>query len=184
MLHIANDVLKKSQLHTKRRTGDPSAVAGASILASLSNTRSGINLSKPAPKTIFETPNIDDEIDGLEVDSATNTGTDSASEIGAIGQIAPFVSNLAPSITKTGKVNIFFKYLFKVVNVYDWVIKRYILQQPLESREWDSDSLPASTPGMSVRSALVKEEILAGIIDGHEVGVSFDEFPYYLRFYT
>ena len=46
------------------------------------------------------------------------------------------------------------------------------------------DSLTASASGSSVRSAMLKEEILAGIIDGHKVDVSFDDFPYYLRFYT
>ncbi|KAK1407182.1 hypothetical protein QVD17_38795 [Tagetes erecta] len=139
LLHTEDDVLKKSQLHIKRRGGDASAVAGASVLASLSNTRSDY---------------VDDVIDGLEVDSATNTGTDSAYEIGAIGKITPLGSNLDPSITKTGN--------------------------PLETREGDSDSLPAPAPEISVRSALLKEDILAGIIDGHDVGVSFDEFPYYL----
>ncbi|KAL8215895.1 hypothetical protein R6Q57_022732, partial [Mikania cordata] len=158
---LPNNVLVKT--HTKklpfeRHAGDPSAVAGASILASLSNTRPDFSRSKTsvqtASKTIFATPNIDDEIDGLEVNSATNTGNDSASEIGAIGKITSFGSNLDASISET-------------VN--------------LKTREWDRDSLPPSAPGISARSAMLKEDILAGIIDGHEVGVSFDEFPYYLR---
>ncbi|KAF5806997.1 putative adenosinetriphosphatase [Helianthus annuus] len=128
-------------LHIERRAGDPSAVAGASILASLSNLRSDLSRLKPAvqaaPKTNIETANPDDEIDGLEVNSATNT------EIGAIGKVTP-------------------------------------LKSPLETRDWNRDSLSASTSGTSVRSAILKEEILAAIIDGCEVGVSFDEFPYYL----
>ncbi|KAL8244014.1 hypothetical protein R6Q59_010272 [Mikania micrantha] len=158
---LPNNVLVKT--HTKklpfeRRAGDPSAVAGASILASLSNTRPDFSRSKTsvqtASKTIFATPNIDDEIDGLEVNSATNTCNDSASEIGAIGKITSLGSNLDASISETGN--------------------------QLETREWDRDSLPPSAPGISARSAMLKEDILAGIIDGHEAGVSFDEFPYYL----
>ncbi|KAI7727421.1 hypothetical protein M8C21_020426, partial [Ambrosia artemisiifolia] len=100
---LSNDVVLKycvkqtSDVLFKRRARDPSAVAGASILASLSNLRSDISrLKKPAaqaaPKTNIETPNRD----GLEV------------------------------------------------------------------------------------NLLLKKEILAAIVDGHKVGVSFDEFPYYL----
>lgn len=51
----------------------------------------------------------------------------------------------------------------------------------METGEWTRDSLPPSTSGISVRSAMLKEEILGGIIDGREVEVSFDEFQYYLR---
>ncbi|KAK9049424.1 hypothetical protein SSX86_031607 [Deinandra increscens subsp. villosa] len=42
-------------------------------------------------------------------------------------------------------------------------------QEALETREWNRDSQPASASGMSARSAMLKEEILAGIIDGREV---------------
>ncbi|XP_052620106.1 uncharacterized protein LOC111880508 isoform X1 [Lactuca sativa] len=147
---LTSDFLLKTHtpktLHTERRAGDPSAVAGASILASLSNLRADLSRLKPAAQTA---PNHDDEIDGLEVNSATNTGNDSASEIGATSKITPLGSNLDPSIVETGNV--------------------------LETR----DSLPP-VPGMSVRSAMLKEEIFTGIIDGKEVGVSFDDFPYYL----
>ncbi|KAI3688665.1 hypothetical protein L2E82_46411 [Cichorium intybus] len=151
---LTSDVLLKTHtskmLHTERRTGDPSAVAGASILASLSNIRPELSRLKPATQTV---PNQDDEIDGVEVNSATNTGNDSASEIGTTSKITPLGSNLDPSIIETGTV--------------------------LETREWTRDTLPP-VPGMSVRSAMLKEEILAGIIDGREVDVSFDDFPYYL----
>ncbi|KAI3673600.1 hypothetical protein L6452_39723 [Arctium lappa] len=149
-------------LHIERRAGDPSAVAGASILASLSNLRPDLSRLKPAsqtaPKTYLGTelrhPNHDDEVDGLEVTSATNTANDSASEIGATSKITPIGSSLDPSIIETGNA--------------------------LETREWTRDPLPPSAPGMSVRSAMLKEEILAGIIDGREVEVSFDDFPYFL----
>ncbi|XP_024976468.1 uncharacterized protein LOC112514310 isoform X2 [Cynara cardunculus var. scolymus] len=149
-------------LHIERRAGDPSAIAGASILASLSNLRPDLSRLKPAsqtapkpyPGTELRHPNHDDEVDGLEVTSATNTANDSASEIGATSKITPLGSSLDPSITETGNA--------------------------LETREWTRDPLPPSAPGMSVRSAMLKEEILAGIIDGREVEVSFDDFPYYL----
>ncbi|KAI3795920.1 hypothetical protein L1987_38581 [Smallanthus sonchifolius] len=82
-------------------------------------------------------------------------GKDSAAEIGATSKINPLGSSLEPSINETGNT--------------------------LETRERNRDSQPASAPGMPARSVMLKEEILAGIIDGHEVDVSFGEFLYYLR---
>lgn len=35
---------------------------------------------------------------------------------------------------------------------------------------------------MSVRCAVFKEEVQAAILDGREIDVSFDNFPYYLRY--
>ncbi|KAK9064902.1 hypothetical protein SSX86_016284 [Deinandra increscens subsp. villosa] len=159
---LPNDVLLKAHtsrgadlkmLHIKRRAGDALAVAGASILASLSNLRTDLSRLKVKPivpttsKTylgteIHHSNNDNDEIDGLEVNSATNTGKDSVSEIGIISKIAPLGSSLDPSIIETGNA--------------------------LETREWNRDSQPASASGMSARSAMLKEEI-AGIIDGREV---------------
>nr|XP_043640008.1 uncharacterized protein LOC122611104 [Erigeron canadensis] len=166
---LPSDILLKSRtsahggdmkmLHIERRTGDPSAVAGASILASLSNLRASLaQLNQTATKAHVGTevrhPNHDDDVDGLEVNSATNTGNDSASEIGATSKITTLGSNPDPSIIETGSA--------------------------LETKEWTRDPLPSSTPAMPVRSAMLKEEVLAGIIDGREVEVSFDDFPYYL----
>ncbi|KAM3232379.1 hypothetical protein P3L10_017738 [Capsicum annuum] len=50
-----------------------------------------------------------------------------------------------------------------------------------EERQRTRESMPASTPEMSSKSAAFKEQISAAIIDGHESEVSFDNFPYYLR---
>lgn len=121
---LLNDVLLKmnsyirggdlKMLHVERRAGDESAVAGASILASLSNLRSDLSNLRPpvstAPKTYLGTeirhPNHDtDEIDGLEVNSATHTGNDSACEIGASSKSTPLGSSPDPSTIDTGKVN-------------------------------------------------------------------------------
>ncbi|KAK1435735.1 hypothetical protein QVD17_01503 [Tagetes erecta] len=170
---LLNDVLLKmnsyirggdlKMLHIERRAGDASAVAGASILASLSNLRPDLPHLKPllpiAPKTYLGTEirhsNHDtDEIDGLEVNSATHTGNDSACEIGASSKSTPLGSSPDPSTIETGKA--------------------------LETRERNRDSQHASASGMSAKSAMLKEEILAAVIDGREVEVSFDEFPYYL----
>ncbi|GKB04781.1 P-loop containing nucleoside triphosphate hydrolase superfamily protein [Tanacetum coccineum] len=98
--------------------------------------------------------NHDDDVDGLEVNSATNTGNDSAAEIGATSKSTPVGSNPDPNIIETENAS--------------------------KTMEQARDSLTASAPGSSVRSAMLKEEILAGIIDGLKVDVSFDDFPYYL----
>uniref|UniRef100_A0A3Q7GDR1 AAA+ ATPase domain-containing protein n=1 Tax=Solanum lycopersicum TaxID=4081 RepID=A0A3Q7GDR1_SOLLC len=49
-----------------------------------------------------------------------------------------------------------------------------------EEREWNRDSIPASAAGVSLRCAVFKEEIHAAIVDGQQLDVSFDSFPYYL----
>ncbi|GKD71447.1 P-loop containing nucleoside triphosphate hydrolase superfamily protein, partial [Tanacetum coccineum] len=149
-------------LLTERRTGDSSAVAGASILASLSSLRQDVSRLRPMSQTVpklyfgpeIRHQNHDDDVDGLEVNSATNTGNDSAAEIGATSKSTPIGSNPDPNIIETENAS--------------------------KTMEQARDSLTASAPGSSVRSAMLKEEILAGIIDGLKVDVSFDDFPYYL----
>lgn len=51
-----------------------------------------------------------------------------------------------------------------------------------ERAEWTRSSQPASTSGSSVRCAALRDDILAGILDGKDVKVTFDDFPYYLRY--
>lgn len=53
--------------------------------------------------------------------------------------------------------------------------------QILEERDWTRDA-PASATGVSLRCAVFKEEIHAAIVDGQQLEVSFDSFPYYLRY--
>ena len=66
---------------------------------------------------------------------------------------------------------------------YKLKLSKGICKQVLEERnEWTRDSLPASTSGMSVRCAVFKEGIHAAILEGSSMDVSFDNFPYYLRY--
>ncbi|KAL7191723.1 hypothetical protein ACSBR2_023748 [Camellia fascicularis] len=154
-------------LHVERRAGDPSAVAGASILASLSSLRQDLSRLKPASQASGKThqgaelpplpvvhDSMDVDLDGLEVNSATNTGSDKAADIGATSKILALDGNLDSSI--------------EAGNVFE------------ERNEWTRDSLLASTSGMSLRCAAFKEDIHAGILDGKDIDVSFDDFPYYL----
>jgi SpoVK/Ycf46/Vps4 family AAA+-type ATPase len=147
-------------LHAERRAGDPSAAAGAaSILASLSSFRQDLSRLRPTAGKSYHGADVaspianDDEIDGLEVNSVTNGGSDSAADIGATSKILPIDSNL-DSVLEAGNV--------------------------LEEREWTREPLPPSTSGMSLRCAVFREDIHAGILDGRDVKVSFDDFPYYL----
>ncbi|KAF3680931.1 hypothetical protein FXO38_02061 [Capsicum annuum] len=53
--------------------------------------------------------------------------------------------------------------------------------QMLEERWWITGLMPASTSEMSSKSAAVMEKLYAAIIDEQNIEVSFDDFPYYLR---
>ncbi|CAN4085339.1 unnamed protein product [Withania somnifera] len=145
-------------LRVERRVGDASAVAGASILASLSSLRQDPSRLKLASQVSGnELPSSlvihEDELDGLEVDSAANVGSSSAADVGLTSKILPLDGNLNAS--------------------------REAGNMP-EEREWTRDSMPASASGVSTRCALFKEEIHASVVDGKQLDVSFDSFPYYL----
>ncbi|XAR50320.1 Adenosinetriphosphatase [Bertholletia excelsa] len=154
-------------IHVERKAGDPSAVAGASILASLSTLRQDLSRLKPTAQTSGRThqgtelpplpivhDNMEGDIDGVEVNSATNVVSDKAAEIGVTSKILSLDANTDSSL--------------EAGNVFE------------ERNEWTRDSLPPSTSGISVRCAVFKEDILAGILDGKDIEVSFDNFPYYL----
>ncbi|OAY47941.1 uncharacterized protein LOC110616864 isoform X3 [Manihot esculenta] len=154
-------------LQLERRSGDPSAVAGASILASLSSLRQDISRYKSpgqntgkihqgteAPAHSVVCDGTEAEHDGLEVNSMPDVWSDKAADIGAVGNNLPHDLN-----QNSGK---------EAGNVLE------------ERNEWTKDSRLASTSGMTLRCAVFKEDIHAGILDGKNIEVSFDDFPYYL----
>lgn len=131
-----------------RRVGDASSMAGASLLACLSRFKSTsqangktyqANESNPSP--IIN----DDEVDGLEVNSASNASGDNIADIGATSKVL----NVEPVIEVIGEKDF-------------------------------RDLRPSSTSGMPLRCAVFKDEIHAGIVNGRDIDVSFDNFPYYL----
>ncbi|XP_040988881.1 uncharacterized protein LOC121236503 isoform X3 [Juglans microcarpa x Juglans regia] len=153
-------------LHLERRAGDASAVAGASILASLSSMRQGLSRWKSPTQTtskIHPGPEVpthslvhdgtEAELD-LECNSAPNTEIDKAAEVGTINKNSLHDCN--PDFS------------MEAGNVLE------------ERNEWMRDSQPASTSGMSWRCAVFREDVRAGIVDGRHIDVSFDQFPYYL----
>lgn len=190
-------------MQLERRSGDPSAVAGASILASLSSLRQDISRFKspgqntgklhqgtevPAQSVVHDGTEV--EVDGLEINSTPNAGSDKAADVGAVGKNLPHDRN-QDSGTEAGNVKLsgvndlirpFFRMLARSTSCKQKLSKS-ICKQVLEERnEWTKDSRLASTSGMTLRCAVFKEDIHAGILDGKNIEVSFDDFPYYLRY--
>lgn len=187
-------------LHLERRTGDPSAVAGASILASLSSLRQDLSRWKspahstgkiqpgtevPSHSVVHDGAEV--ELDGLEGNSTPNLGSDKAEDIGAIDKTPDCNPD---SVTEAGNVklsgmNDLLRPLLRMLAgspSCKLKLSKGICKQVLEEgNEWTRDSQPASTSGMNLRCAVFKEDIHAGILDGKNIDVSFDNFPYYLR---
>ena len=103
-------------LQVERRAGDPSAVAGASILASLSSLRQDLSRLKSTALASGKThqgtelpplPIVHDsmevDLDGLEVNSTTNIGSDKAADTGATSKILSLDTN-PDSSTEAGNV--------------------------------------------------------------------------------
>ncbi|CAI8597541.1 unnamed protein product [Vicia faba] len=159
-------------MQLERRSGDPSAVAGASILASLSNLRQDLKRWKSPSHTASKPHQGADvsihtvlpdgtevELDGLEGNSTPNIGTDKAADAEASNKDSPMDYDPEDAGTEPGNVK------FSGV---------------LEERNGVEDTQAASISGTSVRSAVFKEDAHAAVLDGKELEVSFDSFPYYL----
>ncbi|KAG9130736.1 hypothetical protein Leryth_012689 [Lithospermum erythrorhizon] len=136
-------------LFLDRKAGDASASAGASLLACLSRLKSTTSQAngkndqenEPGPSPVVN----GDEVDGLEVNSASNVGGDNTTD----AETTSKVLNVEPGMEVIGEKHF-------------------------------RDLRPSSTSGMSLRCAVFKDEIHAGIVDGRDIDVSFDKFPYYL----
>lgn len=186
-------------MQLERRTGDPSAVAGASILASLSNLRQDLTrLKSPSPNSVkphlgadvSSHPVLHDgteiELDGLE--SAPNVQSDKAADVGTSNKNSPMDCD-PDAGTEAGNVklfglNDFLRPCFRILAHSSCKLKlsKSICKQVLQERNATRDMLAASTLGTSVRCAVFKEDVHAAILDGKEIDVSFDNFPYYLRY--
>ncbi|CAH9135867.1 unnamed protein product [Cuscuta epithymum] len=144
-------------LHVERRVGDASAVVGASILASLSSTRQNLFRLKPTTQVRginYPTKELSSFPVGHE-DELDGPEVNSSSNIEANFDADVGVhSNILPHDGNMDSVQ-------KCDNV--------------EERD-----LTASTSGMSIRCAIFREDIQKDILDGQEMDVSFDKFPYYL----
>lgn len=174
----------------QRRARDPSDVAGASILASLSSLRSDISRRKHEDPANSAVPDSTDmELGCAEGTSAPNI-SEKADESGAVAKSLPHDSNNQDSGVEAGNVNTSgLNHLirpslrvFTHLNSCKLKLSKSMYKQALEEiNGWARDSQSASTSGVSLRSAVVKQEIQAEILDGRNLEVSFDNFPYYLR---
>lgn len=188
-------------MQLERRTGDPSAVAGASILASLSSLRQDLTrwkspsqtANKPHHGADVSSPALHDgteaELDGLKGNSASNVGTDKAADIGASDKNSPVDCDPDDAGTEAGNVklsgvNDFLRPFFRILagSSCNLKLSKSICKQVLEERNGTGDRQAASTSGSSVRCAVFKEDVHAAILDGKDIEVSFDSFPYYLRY--
>ncbi|KAI4319037.1 hypothetical protein MLD38_032685 [Melastoma candidum] len=153
--------------HLEKRGGDASAVAGASILASLSSLRQDLSQWKSPSQSSGKTyqggdvpthsavnGGMDVDIDSPEGNSTPNAVGDKPVDNGAAGKSQPFDNSQNNAMEADDAVD--------------------------EISDWPRDSQPSSISGASLRCAVFKQEVQAGILDGKSLGVSFDDFPYYL----
>lgn len=177
-------------------------MAGASILASLSSLRQDLTrwkspsqtAGKPHPGADVSTPSVplDDtetELDGLEGNSAPNIGADKAADAGASEKNSPMDCDLEDAGTETGNVKIsgvndLLRPFFRILAGSSCKVKlsKSYCKQVLEEKNGARETQAPSTSGTSVRCAVFKEDVHAAILDGREIEVSFDNFPYYLRY--
>ncbi|ESW27532.1 hypothetical protein PHAVU_003G210300 [Phaseolus vulgaris] len=155
-------------LPLERKSGDPSAVAGASILASLSIKQDLTRWKSPTHTSskphqgsdVSSHPVLHDsteiELDGSE--STPNVHTDKAADAQTNEKNSTMDCN-PDAGAEAGNVK---------------------LSGVLEEKNGTLDMQAASTLGTSVRCAVFKEDVHAAILDGKEIDVSFDNFPYYL----
>ncbi|XP_011652077.1 uncharacterized protein LOC101214766 isoform X2 [Cucumis sativus] len=188
-------------LQLGKRTGDPSAVAGASILASLSSLRQDISRWKPPSQTSSkphqgaELPSksvvhdaMELEIDALEANSNPEVRNDKAADSSTTNRNLHPGSNpdavIEAGNVKLSGVNDLIGPLFRMLaqsTSCKLKLSKSICKQVMEERnQWIGELQPASTSGMSLRCAAFKEDVHAGIVDGRDLEVSFDNFPYYL----
>ncbi|KAK7350698.1 hypothetical protein VNO77_09580 [Canavalia gladiata] len=187
-------------LQIERRAGDPSAVAGASILASLSSLRQDLTRWKSPSQTAGKPhqgidvssqsvlhDDTETELDGLEGNSAPSTGTNKAADVGASDKNSPMDCDPDDAGTEAGNVklsgvNDFLGPFFRILagSTCKLKLSKGVCKQVLEERNGTRDVQAASTSGTSVRCAVFKEDVHAAVLDGREIEVSFDNFPYYL----
>ncbi|ERN10004.1 hypothetical protein AMTRI_Chr06g194670 [Amborella trichopoda] len=203
-------------LHFEARSGDPSAVAGASILASLSSLRQDLSVTSPPAQNADETPQQgagrppiappceapsacigDIDVESQERKKVPDADVSSLGEKAAVMLSADIgvtnenlqLDNMSPdtpldheTLKLTGDPE-----ALKLIRIIqgstgcDLDKNSSIVKQLLEEkREQDKDSDAATISSMAAKCQAFKEELHAGVLDGTEIQVSFEDFPYYL----
>ncbi|GAB2269699.1 hypothetical protein Dimus_004621 [Dionaea muscipula] len=162
-LSVGNAEVQAVGKYLEKRSGDPSAVTGASILATLSSglkdlrwRPSSLSTPKAHPESELSTHAViqdgsEADIDGMEGNSTPNMESDNGAEIGVTSKEDLALDH--DTGVETGNV--------------------------LEENSTRSSML-ASTSGTSLRCAVFKQDIYAEILYGKDMEVSFDDFPYFL----
>ncbi|KAK6924689.1 ATPase, AAA-type, core, partial [Dillenia turbinata] len=143
-------------LHLERRSGDHSAIVdGASVLASLSTL--GQELSRWRPIS----PN-NGKSQGTELPTLPVVHDSQDVELDGLDDCStPTMEN------------------HKTADIGATCNQDSGVEVTEERNEWTRESQPA-VPGLSLHCAVFKEDVHAGIVDGRDLQVSFDDFPYYL----
>ncbi|XP_031497186.1 uncharacterized protein LOC116262189 isoform X1 [Nymphaea colorata] len=202
------------EIHLEARAGDPSAVAGASILASLSNLGHDLSLLPPPTKSNevaqqgierpalspgFEEP--DDSVPVLDIHSCARKDTADQNS----GTDAPLIDNASVPAEQAPCVDLNIdnmdcdtginedngswnlrsmshkKFMRMLKDTTDMDLGGSLLKQIFEERRdvfKDSDS--STVLSGPAKCQAFKDSLREGIIDGNNIQVSFDNFPYYL----
>eukprot|EP00268_Persea_americana_P067934 TRINITY_DN93_c0_g1_i8.p1 TRINITY_DN93_c0_g1~~TRINITY_DN93_c0_g1_i8.p1 ORF type:complete len:1266 (-),score=328.74 TRINITY_DN93_c0_g1_i8:375-4172(-) len=201
--------------HVETRSGDTSAVAGASILASLSNDRQDLldlQSAQSAEEALQRTEIAsscdasDESVTDMDLDSRErehkpdpNIGHDPplgekgtialSADIGAtsgnlhIGNTGPD-SSMEADIAKISGVNDSIRPILRMpagsTSCTPDLGKHFFKFKQVLQRRKEQASLATMISSLSAKCVAFKEEMQAGIIDGRNIEVSFDNFPYYL----
>ncbi|KAL9687549.1 hypothetical protein QQ045_031953 [Rhodiola kirilowii] len=159
---IHNKAGKVLQLEKKSRD---SALAGASILASLSNLKHDLSRIKASMPTT----------------SKTQKGADLSSSAVYLDGSQVEADGLESNLTSTMENNKEADSTEARKDHRNAVMSAEVLE---ERNDIIEDLVPASTSSSSLRSTVFREDIKTGILDSADIDVSFDDFPYYLSEYT
>lgn len=159
---VRSGVGKSTQLG--RRSGDTSASGGASVLASLYIEQDqGIDIFS---RSVVPLPD-------MRGDKAADIGANEKSTVDCD----------LNACTKAGNVNFFgvnafIRHFFRICKLK---LSKSICKQVLEERNEVWAMQAASTSDISGRLVVFIDNVCSAILDGKEIDMSFDSFPYYLR---
>lgn len=180
-------------LHIEARTGETSAVAVASTMASLSHLTNELSLIPPSPRN-----NGDDLQQGSEIPSMPSAckvpdnciiDTEMKAASACNDDVsAAVVENTGAPVSDAVDVNLNNgAEIGKIVGGKNESRMRYLdvdISRLLEERSRARELLKSCRPPISQasRRQKFKESLQKGLIDCKDVDVSFGNFPYYLRY--
>lgn len=177
-------------------SGDPSALAGASVLASFSNLGKELSLVTP-PRTDEDNHVMDAEMKGTSDDNdragaslsekavvpSSDNGNENLNGGNTIGLDASVDAGIRKASEATHELRPFLRILAGS-SASDFDLSgsiSKILDERREIRELIKDFEPPIS--ISTKRQAFKESLQQGVISSNDIEVSFENFPYYLRFY-